>query len=329
MEIPLPRSQTLLAKERGGFSLIELLVAVTIFVAMLAIVLSVIGQTTSIWKGSSNKIEAFQSARAGFDQVTRSISQATLNTYLDYNDVNDPKEYLRQSELKFLIGQSGASGMPGLADTGQCIFFQAPLTYTLNNGSYGGLDSLLNICGYYISFTTNTGVPSHVPASKNPYRYRLMQLLVPVEKNTVYDASGAGKQWFTAQTNYVTAVADNIIALIVRPQDPSAATPDISTNAFSYDSTLNATNHPQPQTANQLPPVVQVTMVAIDEASAARLEQGSAAPGVIASALSGKFINPARYDIDVAELESSLLKAGIDCRVFAGAVPIRESKWTK
>lgn len=329
MEIRIPRRQPPIIKARYGFSIIELLVAVTIFVAMLTIVLSVMGQATNIWKGSSNKIEAFQSARAGFEQVTRSISQATLNTYLDYNDVNDPKQYLRQSELKFLIGQSGASGMPGLMGTGQCIFFQAPLTYTLNTGSYGGLDSLLNTCGYYVSFTTNTGVPSHVPSSKNPYRYRLMQLLVPVEKNTVYDASGAASQWFAAQTNYVAAVADNIIALILRPQDPSATTPDISTNTYAYDTTANATNYPQPQTANQLPPVVQVTMVAIDEAAAARLDQGSTATGVIASALSGKFTNPARYDLDLAELESTLLKAGIDCRIFAGAVPIRESKWTK
>lgn len=329
MEIHLPRRQPVNEKVRCGFSIIELLVAVTIFVAMLTIVLSVIGQATNIWKGSSNKIEAFQSARAGFEQVTRSISQATLNTYLDYNDVNDPKQYLRQSELKFLIGQSGASGMPGLTGTGQCIFFQAPLTYTLNTGNYGGLDSLLNTCGYYVSFTTNTGVPSHVPLSKNPYRYRLMQLLVPVEKNMVYNASGAGTQWFAAQTNYVTAVADNIVALIVRPQDPSATTPDISTNTYAYDSTSNATNYPQPLTANQLPPVVQVTMVAIDEASAARIDQGGAAPGVITSALSGKFTNPALYDLDLADLESSLLKAGIDCRIFAGAVPIRESKWTK
>jgi uncharacterized protein (TIGR02599 family) len=234
---------------------------------------------------------------------------------------------LRKSELKFLVGQSGASGLPGVPDTGQVVFFQAPMTYTLNGGSYGGLDSLLNTCGFYISYTMNTGVPGHVDASKNPYRYRLMQLLVPVEKNTVYSASG--NNWFATQTSYATAVADNIIALIVRPQDPSATVPDISTSSFTYDSTLNAATTPQPVTANQLPPLLQVTMVAIDEASVSRLQQGSTPPGVITSALAGKFSNPALYASDLAQLEKDLLSAGLDCRVFTSAVPIRESKWTK
>ncbi len=312
-------------KASRAFTLLEMLVATAVLVTMLFVVFSVITQTTSVWKRSANKIEAFQSARAGFDLVTGNLSQATLNTYLDYNNATNPTGYLRKSELKFFIGQNGASGLPGKSDTGQGVYFQAPVNFTQST-NYSGLDSLLNTCGYYISFTTNASLPSHVAGKKNPYRYRLMQLLVPVESNSIYTASG--NQWFTAFSSSPMPVADNVIALILRPQDPSADPPDIS-SSLTYDSTTGATVTNQPVTANQLPPVVQVTMVAIDENSAARYDTGSTPPTVIANALAGKFTTASGYADDLAKLESALLTAGIDCRIFTTAVPIRESKWTK
>lgn len=321
MESRVPPSAGTARDGDGGFTLIELLVATAVLLTILLVLFSVITQTSSIWKRSTNKIEAFQGARAGFDLVTRSLSQATLNTYIDYDNATNPGGYLRKSELKFFVGQNGANGMPGTAGTGQGVFFQAPLNHTLSAASYSGLDSLLNTCGFYVSYTTNSGLPTHVPGNKNPYRYRLMQMLVPVEKNQIYTASG--RDWFSTNTNYAATVADNVIALIVRAQDPSATTPDISSD-YSYDSTLNSTNNPQPTTANQLPPVLQITMVAIDEASAARID-----PSVVTTALTGKFGTTTNYDSDISQLESDLLKAGYDCRIFVSAVPIRESKWTK
>ena len=309
-----------------GFTLIEMLVAMAVMVTILFLVFSVITQATNVWKRSSNKLEAFKSARAGFDLVTRNLSQATLNSYLDYDSATSPTRYMRKSELKFFIGPTGVSGVPGTPNCGQAVFFQAPLGYTLNSANTGSLDALLNTCGYYIDFTTNSSIPGHVSSSANPYRYRLMQLLVPIENNTIYTASG--NAWFNGVATKAVPVADNIIAMIIRPQDPASSPADLTSNS-TYDSTLNASNSTQPITAHQLPPVVQVTVVAIDEVSAARLIQGSTPPGAIASALAGKFSAASLYDKDLSDLEGALLSSGIDCRIFPSAVPIRESKWTK
>lgn len=294
---------------------------------VLVVVLSVITQASSLWRTSTGKIAAFQSARAGFDLLTRSLSQATLNTYLDYDNPMNPSTYLRKSELAFVSGPASAAGFPGTLGCGQAVFFQAPLGYATNTTSYGKLESLMNTCGYYVAFTTNNAIPPHVAVSSNPLRYRLMQLLVPTENNTIYTASSSA--WFTGYTVQARPLADNIIALIVRPQDPgsvSPSTPDLTTN-YAYDSTKSAASLPQPPTANQMPPVVQVTLVAIDEASAKRLEESN--PGAIASALSGKFQITTNYATDLSQLEDALSAQHIQYRIFSTAVPIRESKWTK
>lgn len=322
---------------RRAFTLIEMLTAVAVLTLMMSICFAVVGQVTGVWKQTSQKIEAFQGARMAFETLTRHLSHATLNTYLDYDNPTSPQNYLRKSELRYLSAPAGVAGIPGTVNTGQAIFFQAPAHYTNQNTTYGGLESLLNTCGYYISFTTNN-LPAHVTAP-NPPRYRLMQLLVPTEQaDSVYPYSAnstsdwatwfASKSWFANYTTLATPVADNIIALIIRAQDPASTTPDITTN-YTYDTTLNASVYPQPVWANQLPPVLQVTLIAIDEASALRLQNGTSEPNAISHALAGKFVTPANYISDLNSVESALTAAHIQYRVFATAVTILESKWTK
>jgi uncharacterized protein (TIGR02599 family) len=317
-------------KNRNAFSLIELLVAVVVLVIMLAILFSVLSSASNIWRGTNDRIEAFQGARAAFDVIGRNLSRATLNTYFDYDSPNDPTRYFRQSELKFRSGPAGGS-LPGTPSSGQAVFFQFPGSYTTNQSSYGGLKDLLNTCGYYVSFTTNTTIPAHVSNSGNPFRYRLMQLLAPSEATRVYDpVRGNGDKWFADLTNHALPVADNIIALIIRLQDPAAALPDV-TSDYQYDSTAGATNDPQPVTANQLPPIAQITLVAIDEPSAKRLENGSTPPAAIAAAFDGKFETQTdtAYLDDLSKIKEALTAANINFRIFTASVSIAESKWSR
>jgi uncharacterized protein (TIGR02599 family) len=307
----------------AGFSLIELLVSTAIVAVLLVLMITVMMQASSVWRRSSSNVEAFQSARLAFDVITRNLSQATLNTYLDYDNPSAPTRYYRVSELACRIGPAGSGGLPGTPGTGQAVFFQAPLGYATNLSGHGGLESVLSACGYFVSYTTNSSVPQHVAASGNPPRYRLMQVLVPTEDNDIYK-SASGSAWISNHTNAAVPVADNVIALVVRPQDPAASQPDI-TAGYAYDTRLNATADPQPDSANQLPPVVQVTMVAVDEAAAARPQSATA----IAAALTGKFSTTASYQEDLDDLGSKLTEARIPYRIFSSAVPIRESKWTK
>jgi uncharacterized protein (TIGR02599 family) len=310
---------------RSGFTIVEILVASAVLAFVLFIVLSMTDVISGIWKRTSNKIDSFQDARIAFDTLTRNLSQATLNTYLDYDSPTNPQRYIRQSELKFVTGPAG-SGLPGITGGGQVLLFQAPTGYLNNTSKYQALEMLLNTCGYYVDFTTNSMIPPHVASGSNTYRYRLMQLMVPADQNQIYKATGTG--WFSDFVNQAIPVADNVIALIFRPQDPASTPSDISTS-YVYDSTANTTSDPQPDTAHQLPPLVQVTMIALDEASFRRISNGNSQPSVISNALQGRFLETQKYDEDLNAVLEDLQKENLTYRVFTSAVPIRESKWTK
>ena len=70
----------------SGFTLIEMLVSVVVLLIIMGIIFQITSETGSLWKGTTAKIQAFQAARAGFESMSRRISQATLNTYYDYFD---------------------------------------------------------------------------------------------------------------------------------------------------------------------------------------------------------------------------------------------------
>ena len=324
---------------KAGFTLLELLVATAVFVIILMIGITVLGQASNTWRRSAENAGAFQSARTGFDLITRNLSQATLNTFVDYVDAgnrfpgeagydNAPVRYARQSDLHFVCAQAGASGTPGTAGTGSAVFFEFPQGQTNKVSQYGGLDGTLNACGYYVEFGADSGQPAHVQGAPK-YRYRLKELLVPTEENAIFKASTAGSnKWFAdfASTRSYP-VAENIIALILRPEDP--ADPSLLAGSYTYDSRLNTHLDPQPLAANQMPPVVQVTMIAIDEPSAQRLADGATPPAVIVSALKGRLQEPAQLETDLTLITKDLAEARINYRVFSTAIPIRESKWTK
>lgn len=108
-----------------AFTLIELLVSTTIIALLMVVMLTMTNQMSKTWRYTTEKVEKFQSARDGFEAMTRRLSQATLNTYWDYVDANGkvrsqflasnvhdnsllskfvPKTYGRMSELRFVSG---------------------------------------------------------------------------------------------------------------------------------------------------------------------------------------------------------------------------------
>ncbi len=339
----------------AGFTLIEVIMASAIFTMLLVLGLSVFGQASGTWRRTDARVKAFQSARLGFDLLTRQLRQATLNTYMDYFDTNNrtlasygssipatfvPARYGRESQLQFVSAPAGVASpwgptMPGTPNTGTAVFFQAPLGHTDAHESYGKLTKTLNTCGYFVKFDTDKPwLPAFTQqggAAAGKYRYRLMGLVAPTEKNTIFGGANAGDlQWFTGPATNAQPVGENIIALIVHPEDPE--NPALLTG-YTYNSKDGANgvdgNGNQPVTANQLPPIMKVTLIAIDEASARRIENGTSEPPVIAGALAGRFLDGTKYEEDLAAVTTVLAAQRIQYRVFQTAVPILETKWSK
>lgn len=335
MGTPIQSRHGLPAKLRAGFTILEMMVATAVLLMLLAIVFVVISQTSTITRRATDKISAFQGARAAFDLVTELLSQATLNSYWDYDNHLTPTRYQRTSELHFLIGNAGDAPFPGTAGTGQIIAFQAPAGVTANQTAYGGLENLLNAVGFYIEYGIEPGLPSPFPTAAPRYRYRLMQAIEPTEYLTVYDDT-TGDTWIDGLSSNGTAnvdsIAENIVLMIAWPRKSPTDDPDgdALTSDFSYDSRWNATSTPQPETANQLPPTVQLTMVAIDEASASRLCTSANEPAelknlgdIFTESSEETFSGPSG---ELQRLKDKLDGLRINYKIFTAVVPIRESK---
>ena len=383
---------------------------------VLALMLVLLSQLTSAtqktWTSTVGKVEQFRDARQAFEAITRRLSQATLNTYWDYalNTAGVPTDYVRQSELRFISGNTtalqidstGSSGAP-LRPT-QAVFFQAPLGVVANTTDYHGLDNVLNTWGYCIEYADDSATrPTFLstlarpPATRN--RFRLVELQEPSDSFSLYqreyakntsappaaptggNAAYTAKDWYSTPLGAVPpantanpparpvhVLAENVVALIILPklsrEDETPAGGLTYTDSslcpyYLYDSTStsnNAATSPNPPAGsgsitvdrnlnpkNQLPSVVQVTMVAVDELSFGRLlssrSDQTAPPDFQAPANGsatplfqtvGDTVNAgnAGYAKDLQTLETNLQSYHLNYRVFTTAVSIKAAKWS-
>ena len=343
-------------RSTAAFTLVEVLVASAILVAMMGFLLVVTDQTARIWSSTSAKVEQFREARTGFERVTTRLSQATLNTYWDYNSPTLPTRYERRSELRFISGSAptllGTSG--GATRIAHAIFFNAPLGIT-GDVKYSGLANALNTLGYFTELADDTGQrPPFITTAMIParWRFRLMEFSQPTENFGLYQstsgmigtvpksASYTGTDWFKTDVNGSTVlkrvVAENVIALIITPRLAKAEELPLQTNAthsplaplYSYDSTgTNATAQLNPK--NQLPPVVQLTMIAIDDKSAEKLDLDSTKADVFGIVKSKLFADTRKLTADLATLEGTLGRKHLRYRIFTTNVHIRAAKWSR
>jgi uncharacterized protein (TIGR02599 family) len=340
------------------------LVSVAILTLILIVVASMAGQTSRTWLFTTSRIEEFNAARTAFDTVSRRLSQATLNTYWDYADSTGsartnsnsgtfvPATYARQSELRFVSGPTtGLAQNSSLAPEslpGHGVFFQAPVGYSESAASTGiqltGLDNLLNSCGYFVQFGADTPyMPSFFATLVKPrYRFRLMEYLQPSNALTVYSwTSGnptyTGRDWFSDAFNPpatapVHILAENVIALIVLPKLSQQQDPTGASIAPSY--TYDSANSLDTTTKNQLPPEVQLTLVALDETSAIKLaaQNGTIPPYLGLASLFQQVgdlstSSTSAYGKDLLTLQNTLIQSRLNYRVFTTNVTIRAAKW--
>jgi uncharacterized protein (TIGR02599 family) len=357
-------------RSRRGFTLVEILVSLAVLAVLLLVSANVIGQVQRTWSASAARVAQFREARVAFDIITKSLSQATLNTYLDYdnNYLQNPAavgggvavNYQRRSELRFVSGPAATlvtgGGGEGSIQPGQAVFFQAPLG-VVRNAANSGLESLLCGRGYFVQLSTDDAFrPPFVTQQR--VRYRLMEFSPPTEDNLIYteaqDPSRARSVgvWFasagaalaageTEATRGVTRpIADNIVLMLISPRteplvgggagaggaaaDPLAIAPE-----YWYDS-LQAPSGSTQGFQHQLPPLVRVVLVAIDEASAQRLEAQNGGTGMpdLLSDSGASFTNARSMEGDLQDFTNYLVERNVNFRVFSATVPILSSKWS-
>lgn len=355
----------------SGFTLAELLTGMGILVVMFSFLIMATNQMVRAMSSTTGKIEQFRDARDAFERVTTRLSQATLNAYWDYRFDSStsllPTSYERRSDLRFLVTQ-GTDAFMRTASTpekgyGQCVFFNAPLGYTESAAQYGGLENLMNTWGFYVEYSQDTlyrpkFIGSEVPAK---WRWRLMEFSQSTERfNTYAQTSGGLKKSPNADTQgtkwifddkpanfqaVVRPLVENVLCLILIPRlarseeeankGYDATNPWYSPLApnYKYDTSVPNTKDASTNPRNQLPPVVQTTMVAIDAVSADRLSLDATT-----SDLFGfkplKFTDTKNYLADMegpnsTALEKQLVAKHINYRIFTTNVHVRGAKWSR
>lgn len=196
----------------------------------------------------------------------------------------------------------------------------------------------------YASDEEACGRPAFVTTANNPvkYRFRLMQFTQATEELQIYKAGATEKAWFSgAGSKSVThPLAENVIALIVlarRPSADGAAEAPLSPD-YAYNSRTPWVGGQQPVQSNQLPPLLRVVMVVIDEKSAQKFCKGSAAPDLGLAKAFGQSgsANPSTQQEQleslqtmISDLENELNRQGVRYQVFQSDIAIRGTKWSR
>ncbi len=264
-------------------------------------------------------------------------------------------------------GLLGSTGPGNTARVAHTVFFNAPLGITANV-NYTGLENALNTIGYFVELGDDSAqrpdfMKSMVDAIPLRWRFRLMEFSQPTENFSLYqwtsgtpgfDTSALG-EWYKTDVNNEAVlkrvVAENVIAFVVTPRLAKTEEPDVVKALFpavkdnpnfsplaptySYDSTNTSVMYsgvtitdPRINPKNQLPPVVQLTMVAVDEKSAARLGLSSTGDADVFG-LSTLFSDTTEFASDLATLEKTLATKRMSYRVFTTTVQIRAAKWSR
>ena len=358
----------------SAFTIVELLASTAVLSLIIVVLAALMSQSSAIWNRTTGKVEQFREARAAFEVMTTRLGQATLNTYWDYQyDVPGsasavPKNYTRRSELRFTAGPSSLLlGTSTRERPTHGVFFQAPLGETIETDAvggkrYAGFENLLCTWGYYLEFADDLAIrPAFIKAPAFParYRYRLMEVRQPAEENRIYSyTSGSantgynGRKWFTDLVDNPTlgrqrVAAENVLALIITPRlaqadeaavsgasgkDNSPLAPD-----YFYDSSPTTKKYSDGRLnpVHQLPPLLQVTLVAADETSIVRLNLNAKTVDPFGLIAKKRFLRSADYTKDLTQggdaesLENTLIKRHINYRIFSTNIVIRGARWSR
>jgi len=341
---------------------------------LMVMVFSMVDSTQKTWNLARSRVSQYREARAAFEAVTTSLSQATLNPYWDYDygggkyksasasNPTIPEKYQRQSELHFISGPSselltgeGADRRPG-----HSIFFQTAGGFGREESS-AQLTDLLNSRGYYVQYGEDSAFkPSFLGSETTPrWRFRLMEFRPPTENLLVYlralktqGVAGVGasktglRSWFanqigSEQDQYQVSrpIADNIIAAFFLPKLPEndprsdaiTLAPDYVYDSREWQHTNIVDEERRDLTKNLLPPLIEVTMVAVDEKSMVRYlqkNQKEVMPPFIPTGIFENFTNYDKFLDDLGVLKTSLESAGIEYRVFNQTIPMRGAGWS-
>lgn len=315
-----------------GFSLLEVLVSSVVLILIMFAVISLLNMISMSYQRTSGRLEAFDSARAAFDAVTRTVGQAVLLSYLGYDDPSVPSRYELKSDLHFLSGPQHSLGFVQTgAEASHAVFFQAPLGIA-DDPELQSSNLLLNATGFFLAYGDDPVRPDILEGKvENRNRYRLFQFFQPREEMSVYrhtiaeeenipvsNDEFAGADWFLDEVEskrFCRPLAANVIALVILP---------VVEGEPADEYLWNSRDPSTPYSLHRLPQALRIAMAVIDEKSAAGLGNSTTPPELVPETL---FARADRFHDDLAELDAALagFHPPLNYRIFTAEIPLDAS----
>ena len=339
------------ASKTVAFSVLELLVAMTILSLLLALVLSMLNMTQATWRQVTSTSSQFREAGLAIETMRRRLRQAVLNTYYDYErEAPDlpPINYRRASELHYISGPTKdiVSGVSARTYPTHSVFFAAPFGFTSEKAKYETFSETMNAWGFFIEYGDDKAdLP---PFLRNivteRFSFRLKEFRQPTEDLELFenaatagngaDTSATARQWYSewirdSQHRYTRTLADNIVALVIMPMRSSGNSREPDTSIaplYQYDS-RSGSSDPDAigSTLHLLPPLLRVTVVAFDQETLTRIGLDSNPPEIIDQQW---FKRAERYDEDIKKMEESFNEDRYGFRIFTTVFPMRAGRWS-
>jgi len=81
---------SILSKKSSAFTLLELLVAVSVLSILLVILMNIVQSATSLWRSSENRVEAYREARAALQVISSDLRNTLATTNTNFFSTNLP-----------------------------------------------------------------------------------------------------------------------------------------------------------------------------------------------------------------------------------------------
>jgi uncharacterized protein (TIGR02599 family) len=271
------------------------------------------------------------SLKGGYVPRFRNLSSALVATgyFIEYGEDPDVPDQLKQAGV--IHSKKRFRLMELNVPTEKLSIYRRPLDTDRGVREYKNDPQILNVDRKeYVGLTDR---------NRKPTQGWVRPLWMDEALDRVKNNEGSGQSEF--RFRYARSLADNIVALVVLPKvaqkDREIPTriDDLAPN-YMYDSWRVLALDPQwPQRAaryNQLPPILQISMIAIDEPSGARIaDRYKDQLPDWSSDLFQQVTTEQDFRTELAKLEAKIAKDPTkpSYRVFSTDVVLRGSKWSR
>jgi len=157
-----PRSRKRSAHYRAAaFTLLELLVSMSILAVLLVLLLSIVNGSTKLWKANENRVDSYREARAAVNMLANDLASLYASSNLKNFSISTQKDKLPATPV-------GVNGMHG------SIFFLTALPPNAQGTSKSGKENKSDLCtvGYFLGYDkTSLAGAGTGTESYNLYRY--------------------------------------------------------------------------------------------------------------------------------------------------------------